>query len=240
MLVTRPVGARWLGLAGATTIAAGAALVVVLHVREPSVSPVRRTISEYALLDHAWLFNAAVFLVAAGSLVTLLALVRKDLLRPLSVASLALAVWCAALVGVVAFPKHNWAVGPSVSGEVHRGLSLAAFVSLPLAAVLVGWAGRHSWWGRSSVALGVVALLAFAPIPIAYLAEPYTGVRWWRAIPLGLVERGLALSEVVAALVLALWAASVARLNAPTPSESVVARVEPRPLDVEELRFTHR
>ena len=142
MLVTRPVGARWLGLAGATTIVAGAALVVVLHVREPSVSPVRRTISEYALLDHAWLFNAAVFLVAAGSLVTLLALVRTDLLRPLSVASLALAVWCAALVGVVAFPKHNWAVGPSVSGEVHRGLSLAAFVSLPLAAVLVGWAGR--------------------------------------------------------------------------------------------------
>ena len=101
----------------------------------------------------------------------------------------------------------SWAVGPSMSGEVHRGLSLAAVVSLPIAAILVGWAGRRSCWGRSSVLLGVVSLLAFAPIPIAYLVEPYSGVRWWRAIPLGLVERGLALSEVVTVLGLALWAA---------------------------------
>jgi hypothetical protein len=97
-----------------------------------------------------------------------------------------------------------------MTGEVHRGLSLAAFVSLPLAAMAVGWVGRHSWWGRGCIALGIVSLLAFAPIPIAFLAEPYTGVRWWRAIPLGLVERSLALSEVVTALVLALWATRTA------------------------------
>ncbi len=207
MLVTRPTGSRLLGLAGVTATLAGAALVGLLHLLQPSVSPVRRTISEYALGDHAWVFNMAVLLVVAGSIATSMALARVRLLQPASLASVALAVWCTALAGVVVFPKHNWAVGPSMSGEVHRCLSLAAFVSLPIAAVLVGWAGRRSWWGRSSVLLGVVSLLAFAPIPIPYLVEPYSGVRWWRAIPLGLVERGLALSEAAAVLALALWAA---------------------------------
>jgi hypothetical membrane protein len=205
MLLKRPAG-RLLGLAGATMILAGVALVGLLHLQQPSVGPVRRTISEYALGDHTWVFNAAVLLVAAGSIATSLALARAGLLRPASLASVALALWCAGLAGVVVFPKHNWAIGPSMSGELHRGLSLAAFVSLPLAAILVGCEWRRSWWGRSSILLGVVSLLVFAPIPIAYVAEPYTGVHWWRAMPLGLVERGLALSEVVAVLVLALWA----------------------------------
>jgi hypothetical protein len=227
MLVTRPAAGQLLGLAGATMTMVGAALVGVLHLREPSVSPVRRTISEYALLEHAWLFNTAVLLVAGGSAVTLLALVRAGLSRPVSLGSLALAAWCAALAGVVAFPKHNWAIGPSMTGEVHRGLSLAAFVSLPLAAIAVGWAGRHSWWGRGSIVLGVVSLLAFAPIPIAYLAEPYTGVRWWRAIALGLVERGLALSQAVTVLVLALWATRTALRQAVHPvGETATAATE--------------
>ncbi len=222
MLTTRPAGGRLLGLAGVAATLAGAALVGWLHLLQPSVSPVRRTISEYALGDHAWVFNMAVLLVVAGSIATSMALARVRLLRPASLASVALAVWCAGLAGVVVFPKHNWAVGPSMSGEVHRGLSLAAFVSLPVAAILVGWAGRRSWWGRSSVLLGVVSLLAFSPIPIAYLVEPYSGVRWWRAIPLGLVERGLALSEVVAVLGLALWAAF-----ADAPRSSVELAVSP-------------
>jgi hypothetical protein len=49
------------------------ALLGVLHVVEPSsrVSPVRRTISEYALLDNGWVFDVAVLMLAAGSLAVL-------------------------------------------------------------------------------------------------------------------------------------------------------------------------
>ena len=43
------------------------------------------------------------------------------------------------------------------------------------------------------------------------MAEPWTGVRWWRAIPLGGVERLLGLAEVVTVLLLAWWAASTRR-----------------------------
>ena len=63
------------------------------------------------------------------------------------------------------------------------------------------------------LAAGVVALLCFAPILAAVVAEPFTGVRWWRAIPLGSVERLLGLAEVVTVLLLARWAA-VARCGA--------------------------
>jgi hypothetical protein len=73
--------------------------------------------------------------------------------------------------------------------------------------------------------LGAVSLLAFAPIPIVYLAEPYTGVRWWRAIPLGLVELGLALSEVAAVLALAFWAPSPARGDRPSALPPSPSRV---------------
>jgi hypothetical protein len=49
--------------------------------------------------------------------------------------------------------------------------------------------------------------LCFSPIVIAILTEPWTGVRWWRAIPLGAVERALALAEVATVLALGWWAA---------------------------------
>ena len=54
----------------------------------------------------------------------------------------------------------------------------------------------------------------FGVIVGAVLLEPVTGVRWWRAIPLGAVERTLALVEVVTVLALGWWASRAARLQA--------------------------
>jgi hypothetical protein len=42
----------------------------------------------------------------------------------------------------------------------------------------------------------------------AIASQPYTGVMWWRAIPLGAVERAIALTEVAIVLGLARWAAA--------------------------------
>jgi hypothetical protein len=38
-----------------------------------------------------------------------------------------------------------------------------------------------------------------------------TGVPWWQFVPLGLFQRGVALTEVVAVVVMGLWAARAAR-----------------------------
>lgn len=204
---------RALALAG--TSAVGVALLVFgfLHVTGPTaaISPYRRTISQYALTGAAPAFNVAVLLLAAGSIATLVALVRADLLPVRSGGMVALVLWCAALAAVVYFPKHNWAVGPSIDGTIHRYASVVAFLSLPLGALLIGrtwwirgqWRTEAAWtWG-----LGLWSLLCFSPIVVAIAAQPWTGVAWWRLIPLGAVERVLLISEVGIVLLLAWWAA---------------------------------
>ncbi|GAA0805576.1 DUF998 domain-containing protein [Spirilliplanes yamanashiensis] len=198
---------------GAACVAASLALFAWLHVTPPSagLSWSRRTISQYALLDNGWAFDAATLLLAAGSAAVLAALVRARLLRAGSGAAVALALWVAGLVGVVWFEKHNWAVGPSMSGDIHRVASLVAFLSLPAAALLAAapWLRDRRWRGpaRAVTLGGVVSLLCFTPLLWALVTQPVTGVAWWRAIPLGGVERVLGLAEVVTVLLLAWWAA---------------------------------
>ncbi|WP_250000791.1 DUF998 domain-containing protein [Actinoplanes sp. M2I2] len=196
----------------------------------------RRTISQYALLENGWWFDAATLLLAAGSVGVLLAASRAGVVR--GGAAVALALWVAGLVGVVWFEKHNWSMGPSMSGDIHRVASVVAFLSLPVAALLAaarairdagagpargagagprGGAGAGPRGGAAArsggdaaarwVGVGgVVSLLCFTPILWAVLAEPWTGVRWWRAIPLGGVERLLGLAEVLTLLLIAGWA----------------------------------
>ncbi|HEX8347727.1 MAG TPA: DUF998 domain-containing protein [Actinoplanes sp.] len=206
--------AAWLGM-----VAVGVAVTMLglLHVLPPSsaLDPARRTISQYALLDNGWVFDAAVLLLAGGSLSILVALLGVRLLdgRPGAVAALLL--WCVSLVAVVYFQKHNWAVGPSIDGHIHRVASVVAFLSLPVAA-LISARGRtrdpaSGRYATATLAAGVVALLCFVPIVVAYLAQPWTGVAWWRAIPLGGVERALGLGEIAVILCLGWWAARTGR-----------------------------
>jgi hypothetical protein len=216
------MSARRLTLAGAAGVAASLVLFAWLHLTPPSslLDWRTRTISQYALLDNGWAFDAATLLLAAGSTAVLVALVRAGRIRAASWAAVALGCWVAGLAGVVLFDKHDWSVGPSVSGDIHRAASLVAFLSLPAAAVLAGapWLRRPS--GRTAAALvvaaGVVSFLCFSPILWALVAETWTGVRWWRAIPLGGVERLLGLAEVGTVVLMAWWAGAPAgRAGAP-------------------------
>jgi hypothetical protein len=187
---------------GLASVAVALVTMVLLHVVPPSstVNPVTRTLSEYALLDDAWVFNVGVAALAVGSLAVVGWLAAQGVIRLVSVPSFLVAVWSACLLVIVAFPKNNWAIGPSMGGTVHRVASVVAFVALPLAAVLVGRAAR-SWW---PVGLGIVAFLWFAVILGAVLMQPVTGTRWWLAIPLGVVERGMLFTEVLAVAAMAL------------------------------------
>ncbi len=208
---------RFLAGLGGACVAACLALFAYLHVAPASggVDWERRTLSQYALLENGWAFDAAVLLLAAGSAAILLALVRGGVFRARSGAAVALGLWVVGLVAVVVFEKHNWSAGPSISGDVHRAASLLAFLSLPVAAVLAGRSG----WARSGLSRqpafavavllgGVVSALCFAPILWALISEPWTGVRWWQAIPLGTVERLLGLAEVLTVVLLGWWAAA--------------------------------
>jgi hypothetical protein len=204
--------ARRLTLLGVACVAASLALYAWLHVTPPSADLDwrTRTVSQYALLDNGWAFDAATLLLAAGSAAVLAALLRTGAVRPRSGAVAGLGLWVVGLIGVVVFEKHNWSAGPSMSGDVHRAASLLAFLGLPAGAML----GAAPWLRRpgaraAAVAVflaGLVSLLCFSPILWALISETWTGVRWWRAIPLGGVERLLGAAEVVTVLLMARWA----------------------------------
>lgn len=133
------------------TGAVGVAVLLIgrLHVVAPTsdISPYRRTISEYALTEAAAIFNVAVLLLAAGSVATAVAVVGAGLAPLRSGGVVALLLWSVALTVVVWFPKHDWTVGPSTGGTVHRIAGVVAFLSLPAGALLIGggrW--RHPRW----------------------------------------------------------------------------------------------
>ncbi|ALG11159.1 DUF998 domain-containing protein [Kibdelosporangium phytohabitans] len=192
---------RATGTLGLLGVAASVLLIGLLHVLPPSseVSVVRRTISEYGLLENAWVFNLGVFALALGSLAVLATLVGRNVIRPFSVSSVLITSWSLCLMAVVVFPKNNWAIGPSVGGMIHRYASVVAFISLPVAAILAGRAAKAAW----PVWLGVLSLGWFGLIIGAVLLQPFTGVNWWIAIPLGAVELGLLMTEVAAVAALA-------------------------------------
>jgi hypothetical membrane protein len=197
MAVTRV--AKALGLLG---VVAAVLLIGALHVIPPSsrVNAIRRTISEYALLEDGWIFNLGVIALAVGSLAVLVSLVGHGVVKAVSPSSVLVVIWTACLLLIVAFPKANWAIGGSVGGVIHRVASVVAFVALPLAAILIGRDTRSAWplW------LGVASLLWFTVILGAVMMQPFTGTRWWLAIPLGAVERGMLFTEVLAVAALAL------------------------------------
>lgn len=189
-------------------MAVGIGLFALLHVLPATdgISSVDDTISEYAFTSLQWLFNLAVLLIAAGTGTVFVALVRAETVRALSVTSVAAGLWIAGLVLIIVFEKTNWAVGPSTTGTIHRIASIVAFVALPLAVIAGAKASLPDapGWRILTQLLGVTSWLWFALILAAVARMMAGGPPWWRALPLGLVERGMALNEMLAVAALAI------------------------------------
>lgn len=178
------------------------------------VNPLRRTISEHGLGDQGWIFGVGVGLLAAGSAAIGVALARRRLAGVLG--TLALMAWSVGLFVTATFPKHDWSVGPSLSGSIHRAGSLVAFLSLPIAALIIARPWRHPEWRRPALAafvLGIGSVLWVAGIGAMVVIGQRSGLAWWQVMPLGLVERGLALTEIATLVALGLWAASQSQLE---------------------------
>gem|GEM_PF-1012709 len=220
--------ARALAMLGLAALGGAAILIGVLHLLPltAGISSVRQTISKYALTDVGWMFNAAVIATAASSGAVFFALLLTRQATWRSIGLLFGGLWVAGLLVIVAFPKHNWAIGPSMDGQVHRIASVVAFLSLPIGVMLLtrrraGTAGRRS--ARATFWPGAASLAWFSPLIVAMLMAPRTGTPWFRAIPLGLIERGLVITEVSAVVALALWVLAATSRGVPAVSPRVVA-----------------
>jgi hypothetical protein len=195
-----------ISLTGVAALVIGAGLVLLLQVIPPTdeISATRRTISEYGLSDHKWVFDLAVVLVALGSAAGLAVLGRQRRLP--TAAALLGTLWTIGLLVIVAFPKPDWATvsRADFGGTLHRIASVVAFVALPLAVLVAARTAFPASPGRRWLArvLAIASLGWFAVILGAVVVAAATDGRWWTLIPLGLVERGMALTELVALAVL--------------------------------------
>ena len=160
------------------------------------------TISEYIYTAGGWAFLTGVLALAVGSILLLAGLIRAGVVAPFSLGSILMSLWVIGLVGVAAFPKHNWEIGPSTSGSIHRGATLLAFVALPAAVLAIARRHRQArpavWLAYGSI--GWLSVL-FGAIAVGMV----TDLRWHRIIPLGIVERGIVAFEVGAVIALGVW-----------------------------------
>jgi hypothetical protein len=204
---------------GLAMIGVAIALIVMLEFAYASEHTlIRRTISQHQLRPTGWVFGLAIVSLAAGSVAIAVSLVRRRLSRGLSVGVGALLAWSVGLLIIAMFPKHDWSVGPSLSGYIHRVGSVIAFVSLPIGALLIAapWRRDPRWRRRARMvmALGAASALWVTGITVVIVRAAGNGLAWWRVMPLGAVERGLALFEVATLIALGVWAASGVRHGA--------------------------
>ena len=195
----------WFGVLGAAvSVAAILSLDAIIggQSHRPGRTLRMATISEYIYTSGDWAFLTGVLALALGSVLLLIGLLHAGLVAPLSPGSILMSLWVIGLVGIAAFPKHNWEIGPSTSGSIHRMATLLAFVSLP-AAVLAITRRRRSARHASWLAYGSIGWLAvlFGAIAVSMV----TDLRWYRIIPLGIVERGIVAFEVAAVIALGIW-----------------------------------
>src|SRR6476469_7793321 len=120
--------------ASVLTLVAGIVLMLVLHVIPPTseISPVRRTLSQYALTSNKWLFDVAVLLIALGSVLCFAAVVRHRGVAPWAGAGALGALLGVMLLTSEAYTKTNSELGSSVGALIHGYASVVGVVALPL------------------------------------------------------------------------------------------------------------
>ncbi|WP_260478215.1 DUF998 domain-containing protein [Nonomuraea sp. WAC 01424] len=168
---------------------------------DPYLDPMNVTISEYAVTDRGGVTEVAMAVLGIGSL-ALLAALRKMRAPIRGLPEKLLMVWSAALVVVAVIPTVPLGLDLDLAAQIHRYVSIAAFVSLPAAgALLVPRLTADALWKPVARAVEWVALAAvFGVLAITYVALP--GER----VMIGLVERLLLGAEVSLLGLLAAWA----------------------------------
>lgn len=147
------------------------------------LDPWALTVSDFAVSDRGGVTDVAMIVMAAASLVLLMAL-RRSGVRAGGWVTALFGVWAAGLAVAALVPTDEPGLALSVAGSVHRYASVAAFVALPIA----GWvlAGRLRDARRIRGAVVLSAAFALAMVWSAFLGD---------RMLIGLAERLLLAAE---------------------------------------------
>lgn len=187
------------------------AVVVGQLVPDPQLDPLNVTISEYAVSDRGGVTEIAMAVLGIGSLALLLGL-RASGAPVRGWPERLLMVWSGALMVAAVIPTTPIGQDLDLAAQIHRYVSVAAFVSLPAAgALLVPRLGQDAAWKPVARAVEWVSLAGgFGLLAITYVALP--GER----VMIGLVERLLLGAEVALLAVLAGWLVRLAWQRGPS------------------------
>jgi hypothetical membrane protein len=187
-----------------------AATQVLIEVLPPGkwLDPVSQPLSRYALLNDGWLFDAGVLVLATGLAALLVALVLRGYLHRTSPAFAALVVSGLGLIGVVVFPDYDASATFALGGWLHGTAAVLTFTGVPAAGFLLyrRQLARHGpsrlmrYAGWLSVLAGAWCTALFAACLLKrFSAGPLGQIG-------GVVERGVAATDLAIAMLLALWA----------------------------------
>lgn len=217
--------ARWLSVVGIVGIAVACLLEIVMHVTPGGrrLDPLRTTISEYALVSGAWMFATGVLVLAAASVLIGMALHRSGTIVFRGGWAVWYSLWCVGLVGLTVITKTVIGPDPTVQGRIHWSFTLLAFVSLPIALLLAvrERVRRQLDFGNAPRAGALPERPAPHPAVRIIAVLTWISFGWFAVLAaqtvlsvfgrndlfpwVGVIERGVAITEIAAIGVLAWW-----------------------------------
>ncbi len=215
---TRPISRALVAISvGATLVAT--MMIIVLHLLpdEGGVNPLHGMLSDYALQPDGWVFRLALVVMGIGSVPLWAVLVRHHVLRGW-LPMVFMAVWCVGLIGIAIFSKDRVETNQTIHGGVHLWVTVAACGALPLVGLALGLRHRkhQSWrrYARSSLCLAVANIPCLLPFVIAFFLNVITHSERFSGPATGLIERIMAMLDIVSLIVLGIWAYAAAHNRA--------------------------
>lgn len=217
-MATRRIAlARRLAVTGLIGVAIACVAELIMHVLPGGrrLDPLTATISAYALEPGGWCYSIGVITLAIASVLLAGGLLAGRLLHPRRWWALWYALWCIGLIGLTVITKTEIGPNSSVQSRIHWSFTLLAFVSLPLSVLLMvrdirrRADRRHLSLPRP---LAVARVLMWVAVGWFVLLAGQTVLSMFSATALfpwvGLLERGVAVTEMAAVACLGWWAAT--------------------------------
>jgi hypothetical protein len=192
-------------------------MVIGLHLLPDwgGVNPITGMLSDYGVSPDGWVFDMALDILSLGSVAVLIKMARHGVVRGRATFVLMVS-WCLCLVGIATFNKDPNTAAQTLRGGIHLWATAAACVSLPVAAMVIGWQHRRdpAWrrWAYATQGLSLISVPCFLPFVISFFIirmSHSSGL----SVPTGLVERLMGGLDVLILVVLAIWSHRASRIR---------------------------
>ncbi|MEV8632350.1 DUF998 domain-containing protein [Streptosporangium sp. NPDC051023] len=189
-------------LGGYAAIAAGTVAMTGLHL-VTGLDPVHTVISEYAFHPDGWLLPVSLGLFATAATVFGVVLARRGEDRG---AAALVGVWGLCMLLIGAFPTDQPGVPLSMSGGIHRYAAFVAFLTMPIAGLIMARRHVESRYARSVRLLSLASLGVLVLVVIPYVVRMFGIDLTNDDIPAGVTQRLVVVFEVAVLTMLGLVA----------------------------------